>query len=99
MSPYEFNEYAACRIRRTGFMECPARLGSLRLDVRLANDSAVFVMLFAKKSAEVRAARPNRIEPLGDELRLDLGYLHRRGEPVGQLGDSFLRCLRRRDYP
>jgi hypothetical protein len=33
------------------------------LDVRLANDAAIFVMLFAKISAELRSARPYRSDP------------------------------------
>jgi hypothetical protein len=60
-------------------------LSSLCLDLYLANNSAVFVILFANKSSEIRAAYPDWKEPLGDKLRFDLGYLHRRGEPVCEL--------------
>src|SRR5712671_4348904 len=81
-------------IRGTG----RAFAGLLRVDVRLANEAAVFVRLLAKKSAEIRAAHRDWIEPLGDELRLDLGYLQGCGEPAGELGDHFLRRLRRRDH-
>jgi hypothetical protein len=35
--------------------------GSLCLDIGLANDAAVFVIFFAKKSAELHAAYPDRI--------------------------------------
>ena len=50
---------------------CPTAV-SLGLDVRLANDAAVIVILPAQQRAEIRAAHPDRREPLGDELRLDL---------------------------
>jgi hypothetical protein len=30
---------------------------------------------------------------LDDQIRLHLGYLRRCGEPAGELGDRFLRCL------
>jgi hypothetical protein len=57
----------------------------------LANDAAIFVVLFAKISAELRTSLPER--PLDDQIRLHLGHLRRCGEPAGELGDRFLRCL------
>src|SRR5215467_9286462 len=74
-------------------------LFSLRLDIRLADDLAVFVILLAEKGGEICAARPDRKEPLADKLRLELGRLHRRGKPTGKLGGRFLRRLRRRKQP
>jgi hypothetical protein len=44
-----------------------------RLNVRLADDAAELVIFFANKSAEIRAARIDRIDVLGDKLRLRLG--------------------------
>jgi hypothetical protein len=35
--------------------------GSFRLDVRLANDAAVIVILFAKKGGEILATQPERM--------------------------------------
>src|ERR1700736_3019837 len=77
----------------------PAVAISLRLDVQFTKDASVFVILLANKSAKIRTATHGRIESLNDKLRLDLRYLHCRGEPAGQLGDRLLRRLRRRDYP
>jgi hypothetical protein len=74
-------------------------IGSVRLDVGLANDTSEVVILFAKKSDKFRAAHPNRIEPLGDKLRPDLWRLHCRSEPVGELRDCVLRRLRRGEQP
>jgi hypothetical protein len=45
---------------------------SLRPDVRLANDAAVFDVLFADMFGKIRAAGSGRIETKIDELRLDL---------------------------
>jgi len=85
---------AATGLERVAIMFNP-EISSLHLDVRLANDAAELVILFAKKSGETHAAQPNRKKPLDGKLRLDLGCLHCRGEPAGQLGDRFLRRLRR----
>jgi hypothetical protein len=68
---------------------------SLRLDVRLADGAAVFVVFPAKITTEVRGTYPYRKEPLGDKLLLDFERLQRRRELSGELRDSSLRCLRR----
>ena len=52
------------------------------LDIRIADDAAIFVILFAKTNAELRSARPYRERPWIDQIRL--------GEPAGELGDRFL---------
>jgi hypothetical protein len=50
--------------------------GSLRFDVRLANDRAEVVILFSKKRGKVHAAYLDWIKPLGYKLRPDLWPLH-----------------------
>jgi hypothetical protein len=50
-------------------------VASLRLDVCLANDAAVFVTLFANKRAEIRAAHTDRKQPLGDKFFPDFWHL------------------------
>src|SRR5215510_14500226 len=56
---------------------------SLRLDIGVADDAAVFVLLLVNVRAEIRVAEADRIEAEIDELRLDLGDLHRGGKPGG----------------
>src|SRR5437868_4850012 len=68
---------------------------SLHLDVGLTNDAAELVILLADKRTEIGAAYSDRIEALGDELRLDLRGLHCAREPAGELGDRLLWRLRR----
>src|SRR5262249_50775194 len=70
---------------------------SIRLDVRLPNNAAELVILFAKKRGEVSAANPGGIEALGDELRLAFRDLHGRRKPAGEFRDCFVRRLRRRE--
>src|SRR5262245_42283948 len=72
-----------------------AARGSLTFDIRLANDAAVFVILCAKKRTEIRATHSDGTEPLDSELWFHLGCLQCRAEPASQLGNRFLRCLRR----
>ncbi|WMT72694.1 hypothetical protein NL528_32485 [Bradyrhizobium sp. Ash2021] len=48
--------------------------------MRFANDAAIFVILFAKISAELRTSLPER--PLDDQIRLHLAHLRRCGEPA-----------------
>ena len=50
-------------------------IGLLRLDIRLANDSAVIVVALPKKSAEILSANANRKDALSEKLRTHLGYL------------------------
>src|ERR1700682_1363769 len=69
------------------------------LDIRLANDAAVFVDLPSHIGAELRAAGSDRKQPLLGELWLHLGGLERRAEPAGQLGDCLRRRFRRRHDP
>src|ERR1700745_1010727 len=69
------------------------------LDIQLANEAAVFLVLFAKVSAKIRAARSNWKEPLSGELRLDLRYLQRRSKPAGELRECVLRRVCRCDHP
>src|SRR5580704_7184587 len=87
-------------VRRRGWRRLltrTGRRGSFRLDVGLANDAAVFVILFANKSAKFRAALTDRKEPLGDELPLGFGCLECRDKQPGELGDCFFRRLCRRE--
>src|SRR5207237_1379571 len=63
------------------------RSGSLRLDIRLANDAAVVAILPAEISSEICTTLPDRIETLDDKLRLDLGHLHHRDKPARELRD------------
>src|SRR6266436_4111343 len=69
---------------------------SFRLDVRLANDAAVFDVLLPDMFRKIRTAGSDRVETKIEELRLDLRGLHCRGEPSGELRDRFLRRLRGR---
>src|SRR5262245_19778827 len=72
---------------------------SLRSNFRRANDSAVFVELFANMSGEICPADPDRIKPLDNKLRLHLRHLQCRCERGGESGEHFLRRLRRRYNP
>src|SRR6516165_5464470 len=58
---------------------------SLRPNVQLANDAAEVIILTAKKSGEIGAARNARVQPVGDQLRPDLRCLCCRSEPSGEL--------------
>ena len=49
-------------------------------DVGLANDPAVFIVLFAQNRTEIHAAHPNRIELLAGKFHFDLGYLQCRDD-------------------
>src|SRR5205814_8871330 len=71
--------------------------GSFPLDVRVANDAAVFVILFAQISTKFCAARSYGIKHLDHKLLHDFRHLYRRGEPAGNLGDRFLRRFSRRE--
>jgi len=64
--------------------------GSLRFDVRLANDPAEVVILLPEKSGKICAAYSGRMKSNGGELRPQLGCLQCRGEPTHQLRDFFL---------
>src|SRR6516225_5115249 len=64
---------------------------SLRPNVQLANDAAEVIILKAKKSGEIGAARNARVQPLGDQLRPDLRCLCCRSEPSGELCGRLLR--------
>src|SRR5580700_2032754 len=59
-------------------------------DVPLANDPSDVVILLSEKDSSIGTAQTNRIKPMDNKLRLDLGGLHRGGEPAGKLGDRFL---------
>jgi hypothetical protein len=63
---------------------------SLSLDVRLANDAAVVVVLFANESAEIGAAHSDRIMTQHGKLRLDFRRPHSCAEPAGELGKPLL---------
>src|SRR5262249_1859759 len=67
------------------------------LDVQLPNDSNVLVILLAKMTREIRARWSDRIELQGDELRIDIGRLHCRGEPTGKPRNRFRWRVRRCD--
>src|SRR5262249_2380910 len=56
---------------------------SFPLDVRLADDAAVFVVLLANEFFELGSAGPDRKQALRDQLRFDLGILERSREPAG----------------
>jgi hypothetical protein len=71
----------------------------LQLYVRLADDEAVFVILFAKKCAEICAARSDRMEPLEGKLCPDFRCLHCGGEPIGQQRDAACRGLGWGNHP
>jgi hypothetical protein len=62
---------------------------SLSLDVRLADDTAVFVELLANEGSELCAAYRGWKEALRDQLRAGFGRLYGCGEPVGQLSNRF----------
>jgi hypothetical protein len=62
---------------------------SLSLDVCLADDTAVVVILFAKKRAEIGAARSDRIMTQHGKLGFDFWRLHSRAEPASELGKRF----------
>src|SRR5262249_61731084 len=51
--------------------------GSLRLDVCLSNSAAVFIIVLANMSGEIRAARRDRKQSLRWKFRFDLGCLPR----------------------
>ena len=58
---------------------CPVEhccCGSLDLDVGLANDASVLVILRVDKGTKVGPALAHRIEPESQELRFDLGRVH-----------------------
>src|SRR6267378_3812603 len=67
---------------------------SFRLDIGFADDAAILIKLFAKKSGEVDCAGAHREETLSDKLRLKLGDPHRCSEPAGKLACCFLWRLR-----
>ena len=73
------------------------RSASFRPDVGLTNNAAIVVVLFTKLSGKIGAAHTDRMKVKGGKLRLDLGCLHRRGKPAGQLSRRFLgrfcRCV------
>src|SRR5262249_33494259 len=69
---------------------------SFSLDVRLANKSAVVLILLAKVRGEIRTAHRDHVLSLGRKLRSDLRHTQRRGEPPDQLGEHFVRHLCRR---
>jgi hypothetical protein len=90
--------------RHPGFISTAEASGrndtsSFRLDVRLVNDAAEVIILDAKKSGEIGAARDRWIHFLGDKFRLDLRRLYCRSEPAGELGSRFLRHFRRGHEP
>src|SRR5580700_5169770 len=68
----------------------------LRLDVGLADDAPVVVILLAKMRAELRSADIDRLHPLGREPRPRLRQLGGFGEPHCELRDHRLRRRRRR---
>jgi hypothetical protein len=70
----------------------------LRPDARLANDAAIVVILLAKKCPEIRAAHPNRKEPLAAKLLLDIRCSKRRGERVNEGRYCVRRRLRWREH-
>src|SRR5882672_3025179 len=88
------------RIRRRELPEHRPESGSalLRLDVRFADDAAVFLVLFANVRAEIRPAGSDRIESLWEELGGHLRRIQRRHEQRAQVRDRFLRGPRWRDY-
>src|SRR5262245_40671640 len=59
---------------------------SVGLDVRLANDAAICVVLLANVGPVVRAARTDGRESQNVEPFPDLGYLQCSREPVSELG-------------
>ena len=68
------------------------------LNICLANDAAIFVILLSKQSSERCAAQSNRVETLSDKLRPDLGDLHCRSKPAGELRNCLLGRLRWREH-
>src|SRR5712671_4570371 len=73
--------------------------GSFCLDIRLANDPAELVVLFAEQARKISAADAHRIKSKGGELGLQVRRLQCAPKPVGKLGQPVLRRLRRRRYP
>src|SRR5262245_40379249 len=66
-----------------------------RLNVRLANDAAVLVILFANKNAEVRPAGHGGKQALDHKLSFGVWVLHCGGEPASNFRDGFFRRLGR----
>src|SRR5262245_27044318 len=64
---------------------CVAENDLLNSDICFANDPTEIFILGANVSGEIRAACPDRIEPLDDEARLNLGDSHRFYEPAFKL--------------
>src|SRR5580700_3134403 len=71
----------------------------LRLDVGLADDAPVVVILLAQMRAELRSADIDRLHPLGGEPRPRLRQLGGFGEPHCELRDPLSRRRRRRQGP
>src|SRR5438874_1917494 len=65
-------------------------IGSLCRDIRVTNEAAKFVILFAKKGAEFRAAHTDRVEPLARKVCPDVRYLECCREPTADSGHYFL---------
>src|SRR5262245_65590941 len=74
-------------------------LALLRLDIGLADDATVVGRLPAEIGRKLRAASPDRIQALLDELGLGRGDLHGRNEPAGELRDDALWRFRRGEHP
>ena len=70
---------------------------SLGLYICISNDATEFIILLAQEGSEINAAYSDRIKALGDKLRPYFGNLHCGGEPGRELGNRFLRRVRRRE--
>src|SRR5262249_39378411 len=74
--------------RGTGFMEYRATLRSFRLDVGLADDVSILVILVVDEGAKLDATPAYRIEPESQKLRFNLECVHCGSEPSGEFGRS-----------
>src|SRR5262245_56870299 len=61
---------------------------SSTLDVCLANNPLVVVVLLSKKCAEFGATRANRVESLDDQFFPHVSTLQSRGKPAGESHDG-----------
>src|SRR5262245_23665804 len=80
-------------------MQCDTgRVGTLlSLEVHLANDAAIFFVLFANERTKIRATHFYRIESDCGEFFPYIGDLHRGSEPACDISDCFLRRIRGRE--